>query len=119
MALADDVDTAFDYPVHAIFDAGSRPMPKTCAPSSIFDVAAAARQLKLHGRFGASEQFAPPAAVVRADGVLKVTGARYPADRPTPEREERERQRRARQKPPKPCAKAKTRSRKLLELIGP
>lgn len=106
-------------------EAANAATPYTRAPRSIFDLAAAAaasKALRTGGRFGAAGGFVPspgPApAVQREGGVVKVTGARYPADRWTPEKAEAERKRRARQKPPRPTAKARTRGRKVRRWDG-
>ncbi len=121
----DDEDAEPTAPfVHVVLSAeetAAAAAPYTRAPRSIFDLAAAAaasKALRAGGRFGAAGGFVPSAqqpapAVQREGGVVRVTGARYPADRWTEEKAEAERQRRARQKPPRPTAKAKTRGRKV------
>ena len=120
--LGDDADTAFDFPVklwRTTEDAA--PMPSTIAPSSIFDLAATALALKTRGRFGDAAGFEarpPRPTVVRQDGVVRVVGGQYPANRWDAGREEQERQRRARQKPPRPTKKAKTRGKKVRRWDG-
>jgi hypothetical protein len=101
--------------VRRIVDALGVPPPVTCAPRSVFDLAARPVSVQL-GRIE-PEELRMVARVVVQDGVTRTVGAAYPA-RWTPEDEERERQRRARQRPPKPTKKARTRSRKLMEMIG-
>jgi hypothetical protein len=120
--LERDIDDAFDFPQHRALAAADAPAPETRAPASIFELAAMVKAsgLRARGRFGGPSPDAPAKrlTVQRADGVVKVVGAAYPANRWDEERFEQERLRRARQKPPKPTRKAKTRSKKLLELIG-
>jgi hypothetical protein len=128
-------DTPFDFPAHRVVDAAGQPVPQTIAPRSIFDLAATVKALRKGGRFGAASGFkvSKPAAPVQAppyaakvgtverapgDGVVRNTGAQYPANRWDDQREEQEKARRARQRPPRPPKGAKRRSKKLLDLIG-
>lgn len=125
----DEADVEMIPIVRRYVSAKGQPMPKTEAPRSIFDMAAAAaKAMRCHGRFGDTAGFktsAPQpvhgsrmvAKVQVTNGVTRFVGAAYPA-RWTAEDDERERQRRARQRPPKPSKKAKTRGRKLLDMIG-
>jgi hypothetical protein len=128
----DDEDDAETPPfVHAWTAAADAPAPVTRAPRSIFDMVSvikAAGKMAKRGRFGAASGFkvtpttspypeqAPT--VERADGVVRVAGARYPSNRWDDAREERERERRARQRPPKPVKKAKTRGKKVRQWDG-
>ena len=115
-------DTAWDFPEHLQVAAADAPRVATTGPRSIFDLAGTAARLRAGGRFGAASGFlpsaAPPPTVQREPGVVRVTGAQYPANRWTEERQEQERQRRARQKPPRPTKRARTKSKKLRDLIG-
>lgn len=119
-----EADDAFDFPEKRKVPAGEWTAGKVRGPCSIFALAATAARLKSGGRFGHAAGFlpspapAPTPTVQREGGVVKVTGAQYPANRWTEEREEQERQRRARQKPPRPTKRARTKSRKLRDLIG-
>ncbi len=122
----DDDDPFYSYPVHRVIGANHAPPLDTGgAPRCVWDLAAVVKdagrmQASGLGRFGAAEGFTPKRPTVqRADGVVKVQGAAYPANRWDEERIEQERLRRAKQRPPKPTRKAKTRSAKLRELIGP
>lgn len=119
-----DVDTPWDFPARSLVAAADVPPPKTAAVSSIWGMAAlvaSVKGMKAQGRFGAAAGFvasSPSPAVVREGAVVRVTGARYPADRMTEAKEEAERQRRARQKPPKPSKKARTRGKKVRQWDG-
>jgi hypothetical protein len=117
-------DTPWDFPARSLVAAADVPPPKTAAVSSIWGMAALAasvKGMKAQGRFGAAAGFvasAPSPAVVREGPIVRVTGARYPADRWTEEREEQEKARRARQKPPRPTKKARTRGKKVRQWDG-
>ena len=118
-----EADDDFDYPLQRVVPAAQAEAPTTRAVRSIFDMAAAAaasQALRAGGRFGASEQFKAQQApqVTRVDGVVRVVGARYPANRWDEQRHEQERARRARQKPPRPTKRARTKSKKLRDMIG-
>jgi hypothetical protein len=119
--LFDDTDDEDFIPVvRRIVDAKGTTAPVTWAPRSIWELAAAAAKLlKVRGRFGnaAGVTSKGVTSVDLATGVTHYAGASYPS-RWTSEDEERERSRRARQKPPRPSKRAKTRGRKLLEIIG-
>jgi len=117
--LIDDGDTL--EVVRRWVKARAVPMPKGLGPASIWDlgrdgVGAELDQQKLHR--GPRVRSRVAAVVDLGEGRRRVVGAAYPP-RWTGEDFERERLRRAKQRPPKPTKKAKTRSRKLLELIGP
>lgn len=119
-----EVDTPWDFPARSVVAAADAPPPKTAAASSIWGLAAlvaSVKGMKARGRFGAAVGFVastPSPAVVREGAVVRVTGARYPADRWTEERQEQEKARRARQKPPKPSKKARTRGKKVRQWDG-
>lgn len=123
-ACADEVNTPWDFPARSVVAAVDLPPPKTAAVASIWGMAAlvaSVKGMKAQGRFGAATWFvasSPSPAVVREGAVVRVTGARYPADRMTEAKEEAERQRRARQKPPKPSKKARTRGKKVRQWDG-
>jgi hypothetical protein len=124
------------HPVHLLVAATDCiAPPPTRAPVSIFALGqamhdatamaaaiAAAARLRKRGRFGAAVGFLPsrsPApAVQREAGVVKVTGAAYPANRWTDEKAEAEQARRARQRPPKPTKGARTRGKKVRQWDG-
>jgi len=120
--LFDDTDDEDFIPVvRRVVPAKGTSAPVTWAPRSIFELAAAAAKLlKVRGRFGDAAGINTKGGVSSVDlasGVTRYAGASYPA-RWTAEDQERERKRRARQKPPRPSKRAKTRSRKLLDIIG-
>ncbi len=90
--------------------------PRTSASRSIFELGAAlARRKEPHG--DQSEPEPRPAAAfvqcVRLGGVVRCTGAQYPAARWTEEKAEAERVRRAKQRPPRPTKAARTRGAKV------
>lgn len=119
----DDADAAYLYPTRTCVPAAGTTAPVSRSPASIFDAAAivaAAQMLRSGGRFGAPEQFKaqPAPQVTRVDGVVRVVGARYPANRWDDARQEQEQARRARQRPPKPTKRAKTRGKKVRRWDG-
>lgn len=111
----DDIEEPL--PVHKIVSAAdAEPLRVEVAAASIFtlaDAGKAAKLLRLHGRFGAAEQFTPAPYIVQrsyADGSTRLIRQR---EDETEAWREKEAARRARQRPPKPTAKAKTRGKKV------
>lgn len=104
-----------------IVSAATAPRLRTRGPASVWDMAAAVGlQTRGLGMVLAELPPAPPlrSVVQRGDGVVKVVGASYPANRWDAEREEQERIRRAKQKPPRPPKGARTRGKKVRQWDG-
>jgi len=114
-----DEDPFVTTPIHhMVVSASLTPAPQTSGIRSVFDLAARVLACPARARKERPQPHQAPrhGRTLRDGDCTRHVAMRHDE---TEEWQERERQRRARQRVPRPSSKAKTRSRKLLDLIGP